>query len=142
MGNIKELYDDIIELTGLRNHVLKLEKEIKSRLEKHSEGIRIHKSGDVVDVFSSLKGTKIGVGIVGECKTSVWVDDFLHEYVMKDDKMEKLERDLNYILYEVFSVKKDMTRSSKHFFQSPHFLPDISSNDMRSDYYIKKRNDE
>lgn len=123
-------------LNGLREKALEMESEIRLELKDHAESNRIFHDGDIVEIFDALRGNKIGDGMVGDCRTSVFTDNFIERYLV-DDTNEKLNKDINHLRYEIYAIKKDGTRAKHHYFQIPHF---ITTNKERSnDYYIRKK---
>lgn len=134
--NIEQLANDLKELSALREKAFVLEESIKDKLNAYCVSNSIHKAGDIVKVFNSLNGKCIGKGIIGNTKTLVitGVGSTLYSNI------SEIEKDLKCIVYEIFDIRKDGTRSAKHFFTHPHFIPDFSSFDLKIqyDYYIKE----
>ena len=110
-----------------------LKDEINKDLSAYVERNRRFAVGEVIWIYDVDTDTLMGRGVVGDAKTSINTEPlYLKEYIKNEDACEKR---INLFRYEVFAVKKDGTKSTKHFFTHPHFLNDQK---RHGDVYIKK----
>jgi hypothetical protein len=129
-----DIHNKCKELLELTNRKANLEKEITSNLQEFAEEHRKFSNGELVLVCSRDTDEEIGIGMVVDVKTYIHLDTlWLKDY----SDNAKFDKDIENLRYEIFAVRKDGTQSTKHFFQSPHF---IGESNMRGDCYIKKLN--
>lgn len=129
---MQEIQQAINELYALIKDKSNKEMQIQNMLKEYVNKHRIFQEGETVNVYTD-RGIFYCKGIIGHAKTSVYLDALSIKFSLQNDNFMQ---DLNGIVYEVFSVKKDGTRSEKHLFSSPHYLPSVIS--KYYDYYITK----
>jgi len=125
-----ELHEMFTELASLRAKAWVIEKFIREKVSKHRDETREIQAGTCVAVFD-CNGKNLGVGVVAEA--AIFVDTSIISGYVKD--ADKIQKDLDYISYEVFAIKKDGTVSTKHFFQAPHYMR--HGYDKSCEYYIE-----
>lgn len=122
------------ELYSLLQKEDELIKQLNSELKDYAEINRKFAKGEIVSICDRETDREIGQGMVADAKTFVILERlWLKDYA--DGK--RFDADVDNLRYEIFALKKDGTQSSKHYFQSPHYIGD-GVNRKFSDVYIKK----
>jgi hypothetical protein len=102
-------------------------------LENYAQANRKFHNGEIVAVCDRDSHQEIERGVVADVMTLVKLDAlWLKDYSDND----KFNKDIEYLRYEIFALKKDGTKSTKHFYQIPHFISDV--NGRGNSVYIKK----
>lgn len=97
---------------------------INIMLVEYAEANRKFANGEIVAICDKESNQEIGRGIVNDVMTMVTLDGlWLKDYHI--DK--KFNDDIEFLKYEIFAMKKDGTKSTKHFFENPHWISDINS---------------
>lgn len=109
-------------------------KQINELLVEYVKNNRSFSDGEIIVVCYKDTDQEIGKGIVGSAKSCLRLD----AYSLRDYSTGKLNftEELTTIRYEIFAIKKDGTKSSKHLFESPHYIS--GEKNKYSDIYIKK----
>ena len=129
---MQEIKQAIHELYDLSKAKFNKEKQIQNMLQEYVNKHRVFQEGEKVKVYTS-KGIFFSKAVIGKAKTSVYLDEMSIKHSLQE---EDLMQNLTEIVYEVFGLKKDNTRSEKHLFSAPHYLPSVKS--KYHDYYIVK----
>jgi hypothetical protein len=109
-----------------------LRNELNLALKKYAESNRKFSDGETVIICDKETGNEIGKGIVADVRACIFLDTIYLKSYSNGDEFDTAIDDLR---YEIYAIKNDGTRSSKHFFCSPHFIGDTK---RYSDFYIKK----
>jgi hypothetical protein len=120
------------ELRSLLQQEDELKKEILLELKDYAETNRKFANGEIVLVCDRDTDREFGRGVVADVRTLINLDFFeLNDYSDESKFNERIE----HLRYEIYALKKDGTKSNKHFFHAPHYIGDIKK---WSDVYIKK----
>ncbi len=110
----------------------KLHNEIDAEKRIHVENIRKFEDGEVVNVYDSSGGLS-GQAIIDGARCCLYVDQM---NVTRNNYPENIEKDMSDVIYDVWAIKRDGTKSSKHFDSYNHRMRE---KDYKGGYpYIEK----
>lgn len=129
-----KIQSDCNKLHKLMQDVDALKADISKDISLYAEENRVFFNDEVVAVCDRDTDKEIGRGIVSSVRTLIHLEPiWLKSYT----DFEKFSSDIDNLRYEIYAIKKDGTKSTKHFFHMPHFIG-TNTNKKFSDVYIRK----